>query len=415
MLEDRKDHKNARPWRLLFCDFAGSRNRGCQAIVRTFAEGLDNALGDIDLAVVASSPESESAYPGGMGDATLIERYRPRWSLQRIAASLARRMGDEYRAIRLRHGHLRKWLAWADATFSVGGDEISMTYGGPWHTLEPLAMAKKRGKLAIIEAASIGPFPDDEVYRYVQGRLKMMDLICARETITRDYLEAMGLENVAFVADPAFLMEPETVPDEQCPPPGPCVGIGLSAGMAKYLGLSTEAILDASASLVRALVASDEFHVGLLPHVFTLEESKDDFWFCQEVARRAGHNGNVWTLPRREVSARHLKCIIGKFDVFAGCRTHSTIASYSLCVPTLPFTYSIKSKGMAQDVYGHQDYVLELDGSQQDRNVEAILDVFRRREQVAEEMREGVESLKARAQHNIDACVGVLRASQGAQ
>jgi polysaccharide pyruvyl transferase WcaK-like protein len=33
-------------------------------------------------------------------------------------------------------------------------------------------------------------------------------------------------------------------------------------------------------------------------------------------------------------------------------RTHASIAAYSSCVPTYVFGYSVKSKGIARDIYG---------------------------------------------------------------
>jgi len=47
-----------------------------------------------------------------------------------------------------------------------------------------------------------------------------------------------------------------------------------------------------------------------------------------------------------------LKYIISKCSTFVGCRTHSTIAAYSTCVPTLVVGYSTKAKGIAKDIFG---------------------------------------------------------------
>jgi len=45
--------------------------------------------------------------------------------------------------------------------------------------------------------------------------------------------------------------------------------------------------------------------------------------------------------------------------LFAGARTHSTIAALSSGVPTLSFAYSIKAWGINMDTFGHSDYCLE--------------------------------------------------------
>ncbi|MFC2145557.1 polysaccharide pyruvyl transferase family protein, partial [Actinomycetota bacterium] len=40
--------------------------------------------------------------------------------------------------------------------------------------------------------------------------------------------------------------------------------------------------------------------------------------------------------------------------MFIGARTHATIAAYSTCVPTLALGYSVKSKGIARDIFGDE-------------------------------------------------------------
>ena len=47
--------------------------------------------------------------------------------------------------------------------------------------------------------------------------------------------------------------------------------------------------------------------------------------------------------------------------MFIGARTHATIAAYSTCVPTLVIGYSVKSKGIAQDIFGTcENYVIPV-------------------------------------------------------
>ena len=56
-----------------------------------------------------------------------------------------------------------------------------------------------------------------------------------------------------------------------------------------------------------------------------------------------------------------IKGIISKCRFFIGARTHSTIAAYSTCVPTLAVGYSIKARGIARDIFGTEDnYVVPV-------------------------------------------------------
>ena len=56
-----------------------------------------------------------------------------------------------------------------------------------------------------------------------------------------------------------------------------------------------------------------------------------------------------------------MKWIISRMDLFAGARTHSTIAALSSAVPTLSFAYSMKAKGINRDIFGHESYCLDPD------------------------------------------------------
>ena len=50
--------------------------------------------------------------------------------------------------------------------------------------------------------------------------------------------------------------------------------------------------------------------------------------------------------------------------VFAGARTHSTIAAISTFVPTLSFVYSIKAIGINRDIFGHEKFCILKDDCQ---------------------------------------------------
>jgi polysaccharide pyruvyl transferase WcaK-like protein len=62
-----------------------------------------------------------------------------------------------------------------------------------------------------------------------------------------------------------------------------------------------------------------------------------------------------------DAPAEVLKGYISKCSFFVGARTHSTIAAYSSGVPTLVIGYSVKSRGIATDLFGTYDrYVLPV-------------------------------------------------------
>lgn len=249
----------------------------------------------------------------------------------------------------------------AAAILSIGGDNYSLDYGIPrlFTGLDDIVLEKKN--LLTIWGASVGPFdtmPDYE--RYMSRHLKEVPGIFARESVTIDYLKSIGVtDNVYPVADPAFLMDPvkpERVEDvlltnEEA------IGLNLSPLMAKHV---TRGDLDAwtnrAASIVENLMQTTGMSVYLIPHV-TNPTSNDHEFMQRALSRIKSKNDNV-TLVSPEYNAAEMKWIISQMKLFAGARTHSTIAALSSSVPTLSFAYSIKAHGINQDIFGHTDYCM---------------------------------------------------------
>ncbi|MFZ4780597.1 MAG: polysaccharide pyruvyl transferase family protein, partial [Terrimicrobiaceae bacterium] len=93
-------------------------------------------------------------------------------------------------------------------------------------------------------------------------------------------------------------------------------------------------------------------------------------------------------------SAAESKWIIARCAVFAGARTHSTIASLSSCVPTLSIGYSLKARGINQDIFGNLDYCVsgkELDASD---FCKRIIDMLARETAIRELLRNCIPQFK---------------------
>ena len=97
--------------------------------------------------------------------------------------------------------------------------------------------------------------------------------------------------------------------------------------------------------------------VALIPHV--VWKSNDDRGPLTELYNEFKDTGRVILVE--DASAEELKGIISACRIFIGARTHSTIAAYSTCVPTLVLGYSVKSRGIARDLFGtDENYVVPV-------------------------------------------------------
>jgi len=268
----------------------------------------------------------------------------------------------------------------AAAVLSVGGDNYSLDYGVPklFTGLDDIVLEKK--KPLAIWGASVGPFdtmPDYE--RYMGRHLRGVPGIFARESVTIDYLKSIGVtENVYPVADPAFLMDPvkpEGIEDV-LPIDEEAIGLNLSPLMAKYVsGGDIDAWTTLAASIIEGVAKKTGMPVYLIPHV-TNPTSNDHEFMQRALSLITDRNGNI-TLVSPEYNAAETKWIISQMALFAGARTHSTIAALSSGIPTLSFAYSIKAQGINRDIFGHTNYCMEptdLDAEAVASRVTSMLD-----------------------------------------
>ncbi|MEM2455553.1 MAG: polysaccharide pyruvyl transferase family protein, partial [Candidatus Bathyarchaeia archaeon] len=92
-----------------------------------------------------------------------------------------------------------------------------------------------------------------------------------------------------------------------------------------------------------------------------------------------------------------IKALIGKCDLFVGCRMHSTIASTSMLVPTIALAYGEKFEGIISDLMGQRDYVINVS---EDYNVllerikSRIVDLWTKKDFVRKDLQERLENIQ---------------------
>ena len=96
----------------------------------------------------------------------------------------------------------------------------------------------------------------------------------------------------------------------------------------------------------------------LIPHVIC-EDNNDDRKPSKFLYDKFKDTNRVVLIE--DDNCEVLKGYISRCRFFIGARTHSTIAAYSTCVPTLVIGYSVKAKGIAKDIFGtYKNYVLPV-------------------------------------------------------
>ena len=187
--------------------------------------------------------------------------------------------------------------------------------------------------------------------------LKRYDLITVREPLTQAALTAAGItENVRSVADPAFLLDVQKTKLPEGFVSGNTIGLNLSPLVLQYTEKKEEA-LSGFHALVQHILDITDSTIALIPHV--VKTKNNDLDVLEPLFKQFENTGRVILVP--DQNCMQLKYIISQCRLFIGARTHATIAAYSTCVPTLVIGYSVKSRGIATDLFGADDnYVVPI-------------------------------------------------------
>ncbi len=328
----------------------GSRNRGCEAIVRSGIPIIKSRFPNAIINLVSFDPETDKVIP--MIDTIFdgrnmdIKKYSPKWFVSALRFKLFK---DENYFFRQKHHRILDLVPTHDLFLSIGGDNYC--YGEqPW-LYEVNRCIKKAGKKIVLWGASIG---EEDLSADKIKDLKTLDLILARESITKEILESQGITTVQLCADGAFTMDKEELPLPEGWQEGNTLGFNFSPLVWK----KNKDSFQAAKNLVHHILTTTDMTVAFTPHVIL--PGNDDFECLTDFYNEFKTTRRVLLLPNN-LNAIQYKGYIARMRFFIGARTHATIAAYSNFVPTMVLGYSVKSKGIAKDIFGTERLVLGLD------------------------------------------------------
>ncbi len=328
----------------------GSRNRGCEAIVRSAAYLLRHHGKFNELALASGDPESDRIIP--YIDIVHHDSISPieKFSLHGLVSALkVKFLNDDSMAFRKMHESIIKLIPQYDIFLSIGGDNYC--YGEQPGIYEIDRQIKKAGKKLVLWGASIGA---EDLSADKISDLMSFDLLLVRESLTQQVLAEAGIPNVQPVADGAFLMEKTELPLPQNWQHGNTLGFNLSPLVLK----KNPAAEEAAHRLIQHILDTTDMTICFTPHVIL--PGNDDYETLKELQALFADTERTLLLPA-DLDATELKGYIARMRFFIGARTHATIAAYSSMVPTMVLGYSIKSKGIANDLFGEEKLVLNID------------------------------------------------------
>lgn len=336
----------------------GSKNHGCEAIIRSTAK----ILGD-NLTVYSTHPEEDYQYlldkvvsikSDSANRLSLLEKIK--------VAVLYKLFRSDYAYVTLTHKNFIKDIKKGDIYLSVGGDNYC--YDGREILGFYNKIIHKKGAKTVLWGCSFDPA---DLTIEIEKDLARYDLIVARESISYNVLKKIN-SNTVLLPDPAFQLDCEYIEL----PRGFCknqtIGINLSPLVSKYA--NGNMIFQNYVNLVRWILDNTNYNIALIPHVVT--DGSNDRTILLKLYKMFEKTNRV--LDISDFNCMQLKSLISQCNYFIGARTHATIAAYSTGVPTLVVGYSVKAKGIARELFGtDENYVLPV---QSLKNENDLIDAF---------------------------------------
>lgn len=350
-----------------YCLYAhgGSGNHGCEALVRSTC-----AILEAEAPILLShAPNEDQSY--GLSDCCTIplptDVKRSRISFKYLMAYLRLKLYHDFSPLDALEYESRLTLARrGDVALSIGGDNYCYGKESSLIFTRYRKLLQKRGVKTVLWGCSVSPeLIDDEL----RDDLSRYDLITARESITYQALRQIN-PNTILAPDPAFMLARQ--PGQR--PTGlgcrPYIGINISP-LIQGLETGEDIALANYRTLIHHILRDTDRDIALIPHV--VWTYNDDRIPLRKLHEEFLSTGRVFLIE--DQNCMQLKDIISGCDFFVGARTHSTIAAYSTCVPTLVVGYSVKARGIARDLFGTEEgYVLPV---QQLREKDDLTNAFK--------------------------------------
>ena len=236
-------------------------------------------------------------------------------------------------------------------------------------------LLSENGNKTVLWGCSVN---EDSFFPEAVEDLKKYDEIIVREPISFRLFKEHGFLNVRQYPDPAFVLDPEETALPFSFEGRNTVAVNISPLMARYKGDSP--FEDAVYHLLTHLLKNTRMDILFLPHVNGSAEAENDYGYMKTFLDR--YRSPRMHILGKSYNCQQLKYVISQCRFLVTARTHASIAAYSTGVPTLVLGYSVKSRGIARDIFGtEENYVLPVQSLSKNTELTAAFQWLMEREE----------------------------------
>ena len=356
---------------------AGSGNHGCEALANTICKLMPKPV-----RLVTNSVKEDQRYSLAGLCEILPEKNIRKNRLVHIGYYGWRMLtgdGEAFQRYRFRNVLRQNSCKW---NISIGGDNYCYD-----SMVRDLILANRmfnrNGGKTILLGCSIEPelLEREDILQ----DMNRYAAIFARESLTYKALKKAGINTELYLyPDSAFTLKARLLPLPEGFQKGNTVGINISP-MIVDMEAGSGITMKNYQALIQYILDRTDMSVALIPHV--VWERNDDQRTIEELYTSFAKNPRVIRIGDHD--CEELKGYIARCRFFIGARTHATIAAYSSKVPTLVVGYSVKAKGIAEDLFGTcEKYVVPVQTLYQEGQ---LIEAFRWMQEEEKGLKEDLE------------------------
>ncbi len=350
--------------KILISTYAGCSNKGTEALLRGLSAILDETIGaeNIELSMSSIQPlkDKNESLP-------LYQHFYNRESQNlkglkgyfcHLMTKVCSKIHENDLAFYFQHYDMLRAIKKQDLFIEMGADNYDVEYGEGYKWLYRFHSWIRKYtnvKMVLYDCSLNKNIISDDFLK----ELSRFDATTIRESESLENLnEFYKSENVYFCPDPAFVMQKEETSLPELLNERDCVGVNLSDLVLRpSYGISKELAFENYFCLIDYILQETSMGVVLIPHVM----KNQDLSVLRLIYKHYSSNKRVALIDNEKLKASQLKYIISKFRFLVTARTHASIAAYSSYVPTLVLGYSVKSRGIAKDLFGmYSNYVVSI-------------------------------------------------------
>lgn len=333
--------------RILITLNALQHNRGSEALIRGLIRICKEKNPDCDI-VISSGAKGDIQTRLPQVD-EMIPRRDSNNKKARIQAKVYRSiLKNTEKAEACFYEDLKNEAKKADVIFVIGADNYDASYNmhHVMNRINTIILNATKGKVILYDCS----LENAHLSQAVIEDMKRFDVITVREHETYEtFVKVFGKEKVKYYPDPAFVMKLEPCKLPNGWKENGMVGINLSnLIVSEEYGAGATTLINAYHNLIEYILHNTELGIIFIPHVM----GNADLSILRQLYETYKENARVLLIEDETLNAAQLKYIISNVSYLVTARTHASIAAYSTCIPTLVLGYSVKSIGIAKDLFG---------------------------------------------------------------